>query len=64
MPGNHFGGVKAGKTNKERHGEDFYRKIGKLGGAKSKGGSFNRDPELARRAGRLGGLASRRGKAK
>lgn len=28
MPGNKEGALKAAKTNKERHGADFYKKIG------------------------------------
>ena len=60
MAGTIIGGKKAAKTNKQRYGEDFYHEIGRMGGLKSTGGGFAADPELARRAGRLGGLRSRR----
>lgn len=49
-----------GELMKERYGEDFYSRIGKLGGLASRGGGFSGDPELAREAGRKGGLAARR----
>ena len=61
MPGTKIGGKKAVQTTKERHGDDFYTKIGVLGGAKSRGGGFAHDRELAREAGRKGGKRSRRG---
>ena len=63
MAGTRSGGERAAKTNKQRYGSDFYMTIGKMGGQKSVGGGFAKDPELARRAGRLGGLRSRRRKA-
>ena len=40
MPGTKAGGLKAAQTNKKRYGDDFYRKMGKAGGAKSRGGGF------------------------
>lgn len=55
------GGRSAAKTNKERYGEDYYRRIGAMGGRKSRGGGFSRVEGLARRAGRLGGLNSKVG---
>ena len=61
MAGNRVGGLKAGVTNKQKYGEDFYRRIGATGGKKSRGGGFAQDSDLARLAGRLGGLKSRRG---
>jgi general stress protein YciG len=64
MSGVREGGLKAVQTNKKKYGEDFYVKIGKLGGIKSRGGGFASNIELAREAGRKGGSASRRGKAK
>ncbi len=60
MPGTRVGGLKTVQTNKERYGEDFYKKIGTLGGAKSRGGGFAYNRELAREAGRKGGKASKR----
>lgn len=65
MSGTKAGGAKAAITNRDRHGEDFYRTIGGRGGSKTgikKGFALNR--ELARTAGALGGRKSRRGKAK
>lgn len=56
------GGQKAAQTNKERYGDDFYNNIGAEGGRISRGGGFGRNPELAREAGRKGGMASRRKK--
>lgn len=63
MAGTKPGGLRAAKTNKQRYGANFYETIGQMGGKKSTGGGFAKDPELARRAGRLGGLRSRRRKA-
>ncbi len=63
MSGTMKGGEKAAKTNKQRYGENFYMEIGRMGGKTSTGGGFAKDPELARRAGRLGGQRSRRSKA-
>ena len=64
MSGTLAGGRKAAKTNIERHGVDFYRNIGRLGGQNGHTGGFAANPELARRAGALGGKISRRGPAK
>lgn len=66
MSGNKIGGLKAAQTNKEIHGENFYREIGSLGGNESyKRGhldkiGFASNRERAREAGRKGGLKSRR----
>ncbi len=71
MTGNRQGGNQAYKSNLERHGTDFYRRIGTLGGnaphktprgfvgLKAKG-------QLAKvvAAGKLGGANSHRGKDK
>ena len=62
MPGTVKGGRRAASTNKQRYGADFYVKIGALGGKKSTGGGFAANPELAREAGRKGGLKSRKTK--
>lgn len=58
------GGRKAANTNKERHGDDFYKRIGSIGGRKGHTGGFFANRELARAAGAKGGKISRRGKAK
>ncbi len=64
MGGTREGGLKAAATNKKRHGEDHYKKIGAKGGVISRGGGFASNPELARTAGALGGRKSKRGKAR
>lgn len=61
MSGTKAGGLKAVKTNKELHGDDFYRNIGRIGGRNGHTGGFASNPELARRAGAIGGRISRRG---
>lgn len=65
MAGSTKGGKRAAQTNKERYGEDFYQRIGKLSvvsweknGRKPRG--FAANPELARIAGARGGRKSRR----
>lgn len=62
MAGTKQGGLSAAQTNKEKYGEDFYRRIGAKGGKKSTTGGFFANRELASKAGRIGGLKSRRGK--
>ena len=73
MSGTKAGGAKARNTNYERHGEDFYARIGKMGGMNGRTGGFFSNKvgkdgltgrERARVAGRKGGLISRRGKVK
>lgn len=56
MPGTRAGGLKAAKTNKEKHGRDFYAKIGQKGGRNGHTGGFAANP-LARIAGAKGGKA-------
>lgn len=58
MSGNKMGGKKAASTNKLRHGEGFYKKIGAAGGRKSTGGGFAASHERASWAGRIGGMNS------
>jgi general stress protein YciG len=60
MAGTRLGGHKAAQTNKQRYGLNFYETIGRMGGRKSRGGGFAKNPELARVAGQKGGRASRR----
>ena len=66
MPGTVRGGKKAAKTNKKLYGKDFYKELGRKGGAtltnKPKG--FAANPELARIVGAIGGMRSKRGPAK
>lgn len=64
MPGTIEGGRKAAATNKKKYGEEFYANIGRKGGRNGHTGGFAANPELAREAGRKGGLISKRGPAK
>lgn len=61
MAGNVLGGMKAAKTNKERYGNDFYRRNGRKGGRNGHTGGFASNPELAKLAGARGGKISKRG---
>lgn len=60
MAGNKAGGAKAAATNIEKYGKDFYKRIGCKGGKAGKTGGFASSRALARRAGRIGGLKSKR----
>lgn len=60
MGGTTRGGKKAAETNKRRYSEDFYKKIGRMGGLKSRGGGFATNRDLARIAGAKGGRNSKR----
>lgn len=64
MAGTKEGGMKARATNLARHGEDWYSRIGRIGGRNGHTGGFASNHELARIAGAKGGRNSRRGKAK
>mgnify|MGYP003605357524 FL=1 len=64
MAGTSAGAKKAAATNKARHGNDFYAKIGKKGGKLGRTGGFYANRELAKEAGAIGGRISRRGPAK
>lgn len=68
MAGNKTGGAKAAAKNLARD-PDFYRRIGRIGGTKSKNGGFASTergadgltgPQRARVVGRIGGTISRR----
>ena len=61
MPGTKIGGQRAAATNLKRYGKGFYSRIGKSGGEKTgvvKG--FAANPELAQKAGKIGGARSSR----
>lgn len=60
MPGTKAGALKASITNKERHGEEFYRRIGAKGGRNGHTGGFASNHDRAVEAGRKGGLKSTR----
>ena len=64
MAGTRAGGLKAAKTNRKKNGPDFYARIGRKGGQNGHTGGYATKPDLARIAGRKGGLKSRRGPAK
>lgn len=61
MAGTVEGGKAASITVKRKYGDDFYAKIGAIGGKKGTTGGFHNNRELARRAGAIGGRKSRRG---
>ena len=72
MPGTKIGGQKAAITNKKKHGEDFYKNIGRKGGRNGHTGGFASDvvgtdgltgKERAKLAGAKGGKKSKRGPA-
>lgn len=61
MAGSTTAGKKAAITNKEKHGDDFYKNIGAIGGKKGKTGGFwykkyvLGDVEAVKAAGKKGG---------
>ena len=72
MAGTIIGGKRAASSNKKRHGDDFYVRIGQRGGRVSRTGGFASNKvgddgltgrQRAKQAGRLGGTISKRGKA-
>lgn len=64
MSGTKTGGQKASATNRARYGENWYARIGSMGGKVGGMKGFARNPELAKIAGRKGGQISKRGPAK
>ena len=64
MSGSRAGGLKASETNKQKYGREFYANIGRKGGKACVPKGFAVNPELAKRAGSIGGKLSKRGKAK
>ena len=62
MAGTKEGCVKAASTNKAKHGSDFYAMLGRKGGSAKhkKPRWFEAHPELARKAGAIGGKRSSR----
>lgn len=63
MAGTKVGGQKAAQTNKVKHGDDFYARIGAKGGKACVCKGFGSNRELAKTAGAIGGHNSRKGKA-
>lgn len=64
MAGTKEGGKKAAATNKRKYGDDWYNRIGKIGGSNGHTGGFASNPQLARIAGAKGGRISKRGATK
>lgn len=66
MAGTIAGGKAAAATNKLKHGDDFYKRIGAQGGSSDQGFAhlkgFGGNRELARAAGAKGGRISKRTK--
>jgi len=62
MAGTKAGGIKAAMKNKAKD-PNFYARIGAVGGRNSNTGGFAANRDLARQAGRKGGLISRRRKS-
>lgn len=63
MAGTIQGGRRAAQKNKQKHGSDFYARIGRLGGRRSRTGGFAAGREGRKRAsyyGAIGGSISRR----
>jgi hypothetical protein len=67
MAGTIKGGRLAAQKNRQKHGADFYARIGRLGGKRSSTGGFAAGKEGRKRAsiyGAIGGSVSRRRKSK
>lgn len=64
MAGTKEGAAKAVATIRDRYGNDYYARLGRIGGQNGRTGGFAANPELAREAGRKGGTISRRGPVK
>lgn len=65
MAGTKAGGLKAVATNKRKWGDDWYSRIGRIGGQNGHTGGFaSMDKEKVRLCGQKGGRKSRRGTAK
>lgn len=62
MAGNKAGGLKVARANKARYGQDYYIKLGSLGGSAPKKFpcGFAARPDIASAGGRIGGIVSRR----
>lgn len=62
MSGTIAGGLQTVRTIKEVYGEDYYVRLGQLGGAAGHTGGFYANRQLASAAGRIGGMTSTRSK--
>lgn len=56
------GAAKATKTMYEKYGENFFRRVGKIGGQNGHTGGLYNNPERAKQLGSKGGSVSKRGK--
>lgn len=54
------GSREIGNILKSKYGDDFYKRIGTIGGRKSVRKGFATNRELAKQAGRIGGKKSKR----
>lgn len=64
MSGTAIGAAKSVKKIKAEHGEDFFKRIGSIGGKRGHTGGFYKNSERARAAGSKGGAVSKRGPSK
>lgn len=73
MAGTSEGGLRAAKTNYQKHGSDFYKRIGAMGGRNGHTGGFASEKvgkdgltgrQRASLVGKDGGLNSKRGPAR
>lgn len=64
MAGTKDGAKKASNTMKKRYGDDYYARIGKVGGQNGRTGGFYANREAARSAGAKGGRIGNRGGVK
>lgn len=66
ISGNKIGGQKARNTNISKYGQDFFRRIGALGGKRGTTGGFHylmlHDPQKLKQIGIKGGSISKRRK--
>ena len=60
MSGTIEGGLKTAATNKLKYGENYYRDMGRIGGAKGRGHAFGHGKVDPRVAGAKGGKISKR----
>jgi len=63
MAGTTAGALRAADENRRRYDNDFYVRIGSAGGRIGRTGGFFGRPDLARAAGAIGGLMSRRSRS-
>jgi len=62
MAGTSVGGLKAAEVTKKYHGDDFYKRIGSIGGKNGRGHAFAHGKFSPSEAGKIGGRISKRTK--